>query len=100
MKQQLDSENLGIITKIAFLNEFFPESEQIFVPSEFKVYHYNGLARSNQDNQVQYREGLAKIIEFTDQPSLEVNSIKNCLQTKWPTIEVKWLGSDKAPSMN
>lgn len=100
VKQQLDSEGLGIITKIAFLNEFFPESEQSSVPSEFEVYHYNGLARSNQENQVQYREGLAKIIDFTDQPNLQVSLIKNCLQTKWPTIEVNWTGGDKAPSLN
>ncbi len=100
MKQQLDSENLGIITKVAFLDEFFPKSDQNFIPEKFKVYHYNGLARSNKDNQVQYWEGEAKIIDFTDQPSLEVNSIKNCLQTKWPTIEVHWLGEGKAPSMN
>ncbi len=49
---------------------------------------------------VQYSEGTAKIIDFTDQPSLEVNSIKNCLQTKWPTIEVQWLKKNKAPSLN
>ena len=48
---------------------------------------------------VQYREGEAKLLDFTDQPNLEVNSMKNCLQTKWPTMEVKWLG-DSAPSMN
>ena len=49
---------------------------------------------------VQYTEGEAKIIDFMDQPNLEVNLIKNCLQTKWPTIEVKWLNCEKAPSMN
>lgn len=52
VKQQLDSENLGIITKVAFLDEFYPKSEQNFIPDKFKVYHYNGLARSNKDNQV------------------------------------------------
>lgn len=52
VKQQLDSENLGIITKVAFLDEFYPKTEQTFIPEKFKVYHYNGLARSNKDNQV------------------------------------------------
>lgn len=100
VKKQLDSEDLGIITKSAFLNEFFPQSEQSSVPEKFKVYHYNGLNRSNINNQIQYREGIARILDFTDQPNLDVNSIKNCLQTKWPTIEVEWLNDVKAPSMN
>lgn len=52
IKQQLDTENLGIITKTAFLNEFYPESEPNYIPDKFTVYHYNGLARSNQDNEV------------------------------------------------
>lgn len=52
VKQQLDTENLGIITQAAFLNEFYPESEQQIIPDTFVVYHYNGLARSNQDNEV------------------------------------------------
>ena len=99
VKQQLDTENLGIITQSAFLNEFYPESEPNSIPNSFSVYHYNGLARSNVDNEVQYAQGLAKIIDFTDQPKLDLNSIKNCLQTKWPTIEVDWLSS-KAPSLN
>ena len=43
---------MGIITKTAFLNEFYPDSEQSSIPDKFTVYHYNGLARSNQDNQV------------------------------------------------
>lgn len=54
IKLQLDTENLGIITQIAFLNEFYPESEQQVIPLEFKVYHYNGLARSNQENEVSF----------------------------------------------
>ena len=52
IKQQLDTENLVIITKTAFLNEFYPESEPNYIPDKFTVYHYNGLARSNQDNEV------------------------------------------------
>lgn len=52
VKQQLDTENLGIITQSAFLNEFYPESEPNYIPDKFTVYHYNGLARSNHDNTV------------------------------------------------
>ncbi len=48
---------------------------------------------------VQYSKGLARIIDFTDQPSLDINSIKNCLKTKWPTIEIKW-EETKPPSLN
>lgn len=99
VKQQLDTENLGIITQLAFLNEFYPQSEQSIVTHSFTVYHYNGLVRQSQDNEVQYSRGTAKIIEFTDQPSLDLNSIKSCLQTKWPTIEIQWDDS-KAPSLN
>ncbi|CAF0704696.1 unnamed protein product [Brachionus calyciflorus] len=99
VKQQLDTENLGIITQIAFLNEFYPESELQIIPEEFTVYHYNGLARSNQENEVQYSEGKAKLIDFTDQPGSDTNSIKSCLQTKWPTIEIKWSGT-RVPSLN
>ncbi|RNA21355.1 Ubiquitin carboxyl-terminal hydrolase MINDY-3 -like protein [Brachionus plicatilis] len=99
VKLQLDTENLGIITQVAFLNEFYPESEQQIIPNEFNVYHYNGLARSNQENEVHFSEGKAKLIDFTDQPSLDLNSIKSCLQTKWPTIEIEWLDS-RIPSLN
>ena len=48
----MDTENLGIITKNAFLNEFYPESEPNSIPNSFPVFHYNGLARSNADNEV------------------------------------------------
>jgi ubiquitin carboxyl-terminal hydrolase MINDY-3/4 len=100
IKKNLDNENLGIITRVAFLNEFYPEEELKSIPQKFNVYHYNGLARSNKDNDVQYCEGLAQIIDFTDQPnSVQVNSIKNCLQTKWPTIEIEWK-NDAVPSLN
>jgi hypothetical protein len=122
VKQQLDTENLGIITQTAFLNEFYPQSEPAYLPETFTVYHYNGLVRQMQDNEVsllfslpnikihvikimikwkkvQYSVGKAKIIDFTEQPSLDINSIKNCLQTKWPTIEIVWTDA-KTPSLN
>lgn len=99
VKQQLDSESLGIITSTAFLNEFFPEQPQEQLPTDFEVFHYNGITRSNRNNEVRYMSGEAKIIDFADQPSKDVNMIKNCLQTKWPTIEVSWQ-NDEVPSLN
>ena len=54
IKRQLDNENLGIITKVAFLNEFYPDTEPNYIPDKFIVYHYNGLSRSNQDNEVPF----------------------------------------------
>ncbi len=99
MRQQLDSENLGIITQSAFLNEFYPEESCDAIPENFRVYHYNGVPRSNVNNQVEYGIGEAKLIDFTDQPELAINSIKSCLQTKWPTMEIKW-ANGVIPSLN
>jgi hypothetical protein len=99
VKQQLDPENLGIITQTSFLNEFYPDTTLNIIPEKFQVYHYNGLARSNKNNEVEFICGEATIIDFTDQPSPGLNSIKSCLQTKWPTMEIKW-ENDKIPSLN
>jgi hypothetical protein len=54
---------------------------------------------SYYSKKVHYAIGKAKIIDFTDQPNLDINSIKNCLQTKWPTIEVDWADA-RPPSLN
>ena len=99
VKLQLDSENLGIITQAAFLNEFYPDSTLNVIPEKFQIYHYNGLARSNKNNEVEFVSGEAALIDFTDQPSTGLNSIKSCIQTKWPTIEINW-ENDKIPSLN
>ncbi len=99
VRQQLDSENLGIITQSAFLNEFYPEESAGVIPDQFRVYHYNGVPRSNVNNNVEYSFGEAKLIDFTDQPELDINTIKSCLQTKWPTMEIKWT-SGVVPSLN
>ena len=100
MKQQLDVENLGIITKTAFLNEFYPESEPNIIPASFTVYHYNGLVKSSNDH-VYYSKGTARLIDFADQKfSSKLNTIENCLQTKWPTMEIEWSNKEKEPSLN
>ena len=96
---QLDSENLGIITQASFLNEFYPNSTYNVIPEKFPIYHYNGLARSNKTNEVGFVSGEATLIDFTDQPSSGLNSIKSCVQTKWPTIEIEW-DDEKIPSLN
>lgn len=53
MKNKLDSEDLGIITRNSFLEEFFPEQlpEQ---PQSFTVYHYNGLPQSCPGGKVRF----------------------------------------------
>ena len=52
MKDKLDSENLGIITRSSFLEEFYPGETTPEIPKSFILYHYNGLARSCPDNKV------------------------------------------------
>ena len=52
MKDKLDSENLGIITRSSFLEEFYPGETTPEIPKSFTLYHYNGLARSCPDNKV------------------------------------------------
>lgn len=49
---------------------------------------------------MQYAKGKAKIMDFTDQPGLDHNSIKKCLQTKWPTLEIEWEDETRVPSLN
>ena len=45
MRGKLDSEELGIITRTSFMDEFFPEDDNPS-PTQFALYHYNGLSRS------------------------------------------------------
>lgn len=51
MRRKLDSENLGIILLNAFMHEFYPLEERS-TPDTFQLVHYNGLAQSNYDGQV------------------------------------------------
>jgi len=52
MATKLDAESLGIITQNSFFEEFYGGETIPEVPKSFKLYHYNGLARSNFDNKV------------------------------------------------
>lgn len=100
MKDKLDSENLGIITRSSFLEEFYPGETTPETPKTFTLYHYNGLARSCPDNKVKYLQGQAVIQdELEVQILTDVSPIKMVLLTKWPTIELKWTG-DTIPSLN
>uniref|UniRef100_H3AL92 MINDY lysine 48 deubiquitinase 3 n=1 Tax=Latimeria chalumnae TaxID=7897 RepID=H3AL92_LATCH len=99
MKTKLDPEGLGIILLDPFLQEFFPEQESS-VPESFTVYHYNGLKQSNHNEKVMYVEGTAIVLGFED-PMVRTDDtpIKQCLQTKWPYIELLWT-TDRSPSVN
>ena len=52
MKDKLDSEQLGIITRSSFLEEFYPGETTPEIPKMFTMYHYNGLARSCPNSKV------------------------------------------------
>ena len=55
MKGKLDSEDLGIITMNCFMEEFYPGESSNASPTEFDLYHYNGLSRSCKDGKVRSR---------------------------------------------
>lgn len=98
MLTKLDPEQLGIVTMETFLREFFPENNSV---QKAKVFHYNGLCRSCSQNKVRYTEGEMK---FSDRMELQMmaddtSAIRTCLMTRWPAVEVAWLGG-VAPSLN
>ncbi|OWF51042.1 hypothetical protein KP79_PYT19576 [Mizuhopecten yessoensis] len=100
MTTKLDAESLGIITMHCFMEEFYPGESNTDTPRSFTLYHYNGLARSCIENKVRYQSGRATIPEELDvQVITDVSTMKMCLETKWPTIEVTW-DSDHIPSLN
>ncbi|XP_014239268.1 ubiquitin carboxyl-terminal hydrolase MINDY-3 homolog [Cimex lectularius] len=98
MRKKLDAENLGIILLSSFMEEFFPE-ENVHLPDTFTLYHYNGLLRSCPNNKVVYQKGNAILLETHVLSVLENNGMLTCLQTKWPNIEVQWVGGS-TPSLN
>ncbi|XP_069110712.1 ubiquitin carboxyl-terminal hydrolase MINDY-3-like [Argopecten irradians] len=100
MTTKLDAESLGIITMHCFMEEFYPGESTTDTPRSFTLYHYNGLARSCIENKVRYQSGKATIPEELDvQIITDVSTMKMCLETKWPTIEVTW-NSNHIPSLN
>ncbi|XP_053373722.1 ubiquitin carboxyl-terminal hydrolase MINDY-3-like [Mercenaria mercenaria] len=100
MASKLDAENLGIITQSSFFEEFFAGETTPEVPKKFKLYHYNGLARSCHDNKVMYHDCDAVLQDEIEVQLLsDVTPMKMVLLTKWPTIEVKWK-DEIIPSLN
>ncbi|XP_019875967.1 ubiquitin carboxyl-terminal hydrolase MINDY-3 homolog [Aethina tumida] len=98
MKKKLDEESLGIILLDAFMHEFFPKEESS-TPDMFTLIHYNGLAQSNMNGQVQYHVGSAILLESDLKSICESNPMLTVLQTKWPNIEVNWF-QNVTPSLN
>ncbi|KOC59931.1 Protein FAM188A like protein [Habropoda laboriosa] len=98
MRKKLDSENLGIILRANFMDEFFPEETRT-CPDTFPLYHYNGLQHSNPENKVIYRKGQAVLLECTIKGVMESNLMLTVLQTKWPRIEIQW-DNGQNPSLN
>uniref|UniRef100_A0A6M2DD93 Ubiquitin carboxyl-terminal hydrolase MINDY n=1 Tax=Xenopsylla cheopis TaxID=163159 RepID=A0A6M2DD93_XENCH len=97
MRKKLDAENLGIILLNSFMDEFFA-GEKRSTPDCFTLYHYNGLPRSNANNKVTYQRGTAVLLECDLKSVCPSNTMLTCLQTKWPNIEINWLG--RIPSLN
>ncbi|XP_003708674.1 ubiquitin carboxyl-terminal hydrolase MINDY-3 homolog [Megachile rotundata] len=98
MRKKLDNENLGIILRSYFMDEFFPEKPRT-CPDTFPLYHYNGLRHSNPNNKVMYHKGQAVLLECTIKAIMESNPMLTVLQTKWPRIEIQWdIGQN--PSLN
>ncbi|XP_043193407.1 ubiquitin carboxyl-terminal hydrolase MINDY-3 homolog isoform X2 [Amphibalanus amphitrite] len=98
MRRQLDPDQLGIVLKVPFLDEFFPETADGRPPDSFTVYHYNGLTRSNPGGKVRLVKGDACLLETDVQSSTANSTILTCLQSRWPRIDVRWHGA--APSIN
>ncbi|KAH1011834.1 hypothetical protein HUJ04_001115 [Dendroctonus ponderosae] len=98
MKKKLDSECLGIILLSAFMDEFFPKEESS-TPDLFTLFHYNGLAQSHVNGQIQYHIGSAILLESDIKSVCESNAMLTVLQTKWPNIEVNWCDG-ATPSLN
>ena len=80
------------------MDEFFPEEPRI-CPDTFVLFHYNGLYRSNPENQVKYHRGQAVLLECTVKCILDSNPMLTVLQTKWPSIEIQW-ENNITPSLN
>lgn len=64
MRSKLDSEELGIITRNSFMEEFFPEEPQNQQIQNFHLYHHNALPQSNAEGKVS--EMCWKYLKFLD----------------------------------
>jgi len=100
MRSKLDSEELGIITRVAFMQEFFPEAGTQEHVGAFSLWHVNALVQSSHQGKVMFVEGKAKVAEEIETQFItDTSPLALCLQTKWPSIEVTWSNS-MPPSLN
>lgn len=93
MRDRLDPDSSGIILFPAFLEEFFPGVTQEMQERQFQLFHYNGLAQSNNEGRVELRGGVATVyVEYNSlmDAGTAPTSILRVLRTKWPTIEIRW----------
>jgi hypothetical protein len=90
MRAKMDSEGLGIILILQFLEEFYPDSALTSCPDSFTLHHYNGLVRG-EGAVVRFRKGEAVRLEGVS-GSAEGNPLLQTLQTKWKNLAVDWDG--------
>eukprot|EP00056_Hartaetosiga_gracilis_P005632 m.87046 g.87046 ORF g.87046 m.87046 type:complete len:237 (+) comp12230_c0_seq2:709-1419(+) len=83
----------GIVLVSDFLSEVFPNQTSADVPTNFVLYHCNGIAKPG--DVVRYCRGVAKSINPTDIGQPE---IMRCLWTKWNPLDVKW-DNDQTPTI-
>jgi len=100
MLPKLDPDDLGIVLKRAFLEEFFPEEAgDARSPDTFTIFHYNGLDRRKDSNSgVSFVKGEAVVLEGVSGTSSS-NAILQTLQTKWVNLAIDWDGGVE-PSIN
>jgi hypothetical protein len=74
-----------IVLLTTFLEVQYPGIQRDSGPSDFVLYHYNGIPRGEAP--IQYARGTAKTEpprDFGSTPMLQV------LRTRWPRLEVEW----------
>eukprot|EP01147_Barroeca_monosierra_P004811 gene4811-107_t len=75
----------GIVLLPHFLSTLFPKATTSDVPTNFTVYHYNGIPRPGE--QIGYHRGTASVTSPTDVGQPEIMKV---LWTKWSPLCIKW----------
>ncbi|CAK8684941.1 unnamed protein product [Clavelina lepadiformis] len=101
MVENLDPEDLGIIVRSKFFDEFFGDDDnENSMPQSFEIFHYNGLMQSSQDNIVKFRKGIARNVDWQENCGKTSDSlVESCLQLRWPGLWITW-EDGSAPSLN
>uniref|UniRef100_H2YTQ3 Ubiquitin carboxyl-terminal hydrolase MINDY n=1 Tax=Ciona savignyi TaxID=51511 RepID=H2YTQ3_CIOSA len=98
MVGNLDPEELGIIIRAKFFQEFFQNEAP--KPLNFQLVHYNGLTQSSSDGKVRFRRGTARQIDWQEGCTKSHDSaLESCLQMRWPGLWINW-DDGIAPSLN